>query len=90
MPLPKRVCRGCGEQFVLLPNKPGNINDCSECAVEIVRPYMAKVSYPSKNASEVQIEITQNCNDARRFNNSQKHHWSRAYQNYFEIVEKKS
>lgn len=75
----KRICRSCNEEFVLVPNKPGNINDCVNCAVETEMPPLAKVSYPSKNASEVQIEITSNRKDATRFNNAQKHHWSKAY-----------
>jgi hypothetical protein len=66
-----RVCRSCGDEFVLVPNKPGNINDCMNCAVE--------TELPPKNASEVQIEITSNRADATRFNNAQKHHWSKAY-----------
>lgn len=77
--MPSRQCQSCGEEFVLTFDKPGNINDCPACAVETHTHYMAKVSYPSKNASEVEIEITKNIKDAKAFNNSQKHHWSKAY-----------
>lgn len=78
MPNPARKCIHCNEMFVLRPNKPGKINECELCANEPFTPYMAKVSYPSKNASEVQIEITKNVRDARNFNNAQRHHWCKA------------
>ena len=79
MSLPKRNCRTCGEEFILTASKPGNINDCIHCAVEPAIKYMAKVSYPCKNASEVEIELTQNHSDAMAFNRSQLHHWSKPY-----------
>lgn len=75
MSSPKRTCRTCGNMFDLTPTKPGNINDCINCAVEVVTPFRAMVSYPSKNASEVEITITQDVKAANRFNRSQRHHW---------------
>ncbi len=81
MALPKKVCIHCQEEFVVVPNKPGRINECLNCVMEMktetfIIP-MAKVSYPCKNASEVQIEIVYNnhVSDAKKFNASQRHHW---------------
>ena len=32
MPLQERVCVECGKRFTLLPNKPGLVNTCPQCA----------------------------------------------------------
>jgi hypothetical protein len=71
---PKRVCRTCGEEFILSPTKPGNINDCIHCAGEDVPLLMAKVAYPSKNSSLVEIEITSDRRGAMAFNRAQRRH----------------
>jgi hypothetical protein len=33
-----KVCKYCGESFILLPNKPGYANECPECLHEKTRP----------------------------------------------------
>ena len=68
----KRICRSCGEDFILTPTKPGNINDCIQCAGEDVPLLMARVAYPSKNSSLVEIEITADRKGAIAFNNAQR------------------
>ena len=70
-PVP-RMCRQCSREFFLTPTKPGHINDCPICSVEIVVKFMAKVAYPSKNSCEVEIELTQDHASARAFNKSQR------------------
>jgi hypothetical protein len=72
VPLPVRTCRSCETEFILRPNKPGNINDCPNCSVETAPKTVAKVAYPSKNSSLVEIEITQDVKAARLFNNAQR------------------
>jgi hypothetical protein len=71
MPIPTRICRQCGREFTLSPTKPGNINDCANCAVDVPL-LMAKVAYPSKNSSLVEIEITADRKAALAFNGAQK------------------
>lgn len=72
MPLPKRICRTCGSEFELTPTKPGNINDCKDCAVEVVKPYYAMVAPTSKNSCLTEITLTQDAELAHRFNSVQK------------------
>ena len=40
MPIPKRTCVVCGEEFELKPDKPGFANRCPECSA----PEVAEVS----------------------------------------------
>jgi hypothetical protein len=32
MPMPEKTCVDCGKVFTLLPNKPGLVNVCPQCA----------------------------------------------------------
>jgi hypothetical protein len=50
----KRKCRVCGTEFVLFPDKPGNINDCLNCAVDVPRK-AAKVAWSGKHFMEMEI-----------------------------------
>jgi hypothetical protein len=59
-------------QFTLTPTKPGNINDCFNCAIETEIAIVAKVAYPSKNSSLVEIELTQDHAAANAFNGAQR------------------
>lgn len=74
-----RICRCCGDDFILTPNKPGNINDCTRCAKEPYKKIMALVSHTGSAASDIQLVLTQNQTKANRFNDAQKHHWSKAF-----------
>ena len=67
-----RICRQCEEPYTLLPTKPGHIDDCPRCVTEDVPLLMAKVAYPSKNSSEVEIEITADRGAATAFNKAQR------------------
>ena len=69
---PKRTCRTCGAKFDLAPTKPGNINDCPQCSLEDVPLLAAKVAWSGKH--QVEIEITSNREEARRFNKAQRRH----------------
>lgn len=69
---PKRICQSCGDEYVLSPTKPGNINDCPNCSVETAPKIVAKVAYPSKNSSLVEIELTTDTKAAAAFNNAQR------------------
>ena len=69
MPAQQRTCRKCSKDFTLLPNKPGNINDCAECAGEDVPLLMAKVSWENKHTPI--IEVTADREAAIAFNKAQ-------------------
>ena len=70
MPLPKRTCRKCGDEFTLMPNKPGNVNDCLNCAEEDVPRLVAKVAWSGTHC--VEIEITPDAAAAAAFNSAQR------------------
>lgn len=70
MPFTKRTCRQCGSDFELLPDKPGNINDCPGCSVETVNKKAAKVAWSGKHF--VEIEIVDSMAEAHAFNAAQK------------------
>jgi hypothetical protein len=71
--MPLRTCKECGEQFELLPNKPGLATVCPQCSPSHdVPPLVAKVSWEGKHSPV--IEITSNTEEARRFNRAQHRH----------------
>lgn len=70
-PLWVKTCRECGKPFTPSPSKPGHVDDCRDCAVEVVVTYKAKVAFPSKNSCFAEIEITQDHAAADAFNNAQ-------------------
>src|SRR5208283_4703825 len=69
MPAQTRTCRKCSRDFTLMPDKPGNINDCPACSEETVELLMAKVTWEGKHTPV--LEITANRQEAMRFNSVQ-------------------
>jgi len=69
MPIKPRTCRKCTKNFVLMPGKPGNANDCPSCSREDVPLVMAKVSWEGKHC--MILEITADRAEAERFNRAQ-------------------
>ena len=72
MPAQIRTCRKCTKDFTLMPDKPGNINDCPTCSEDDVPLLMGKVSWEGKHF--MLLEITANREEATLFNKAQQRH----------------
>jgi len=52
-----RTCTSCGEEFQLLPNKPGYANVCPNCSKGVKEPQklMAEVSWEGKHTPIITV-----------------------------------
>lgn len=69
MPAQEKTCRLCESTFTLQPGKPGYADVCPACTEDDVPLLMAKVSWEGKHSPV--IEITDNRDEAERFNKAQ-------------------
>ncbi len=49
------VCRHCEVEFKLYSGKPGKIDECGDCAEEVVQKYTGNMIYDHKVGAQIQI-----------------------------------
>lgn len=57
------ICRTCGEEFISYPNKPGYINQCTDCAEDVPK-LGGNMIWEHKTAPYIEIKSLQ---EAKRF-----------------------